>query len=50
MSYKNNEYSKVFQMDRTELRKYLRNWERDNLPSNRKDKSVYDVLKELKQI
>ena len=42
----NNGYSEVFKMDKTELRKYLRDWEKENLPNNRKNKSVYDVMKE----
>lgn len=46
----NNVYSKVFKMDREELRKYLREWRKENLPNNRKDKSIYDILKEMKVI
>lgn len=43
-------YSKAFQMNRKDLRKHLKEWRKDNLPSNRKEKSVFQVLKELKQI
>lgn len=46
----NNGYSKAFDMTRKELRKYLREWEEENLPHNEEDDSVYDYLKKLKQI
>lgn len=43
-------YSKVFDMTRKELRKHLREWEKENLPYKEKEGSVYDYLKEIKDI